>query len=162
MEINKVDFDIVTLEDEIRVDALWKELLMKYYESLLREGVDADRATQLANGADHFIRDFVVAVKQQNLLTEPSSLVRQFAGNWYIVSTAEPTIEYLAEMLPGVAGFCRFLEQQGLLSPEYCCHIERECVDLPYYETRIESFWDISGNGYSAWGRECSLRPVHD
>src|SRR5512138_458457 len=105
MQIKKSDFDIVTLEDEIRVDGLCKSLLMEYYQALLDGGLDQAAATRLANGADHFVRDFLVGVKMLNLFAEKEGIVRQFAGNWYIVNTLEPTAEYLADILPGVANF---------------------------------------------------------
>jgi hypothetical protein len=153
MQINISDFDVVTLEDEIRVDGLCKGLLMEFYESLLAEGLDQSAATLLANGADHFTRDFVIGVKTLNLLTEHPGLVRQFAGNWYIVNTLEPTVEYLSDALPGVASFYRFLAEKGAISNEYCGQVEEECTDLSFYATRINSFWEITGDGYLEWAK---------
>lgn len=161
MQINKSDFDIVTLEDEIRVDGLCRALLMAFYETLLADGMDQAAATRLANGADHFIRDFIIGVKMMNIFTKRSGLVRQFAGNWYIVNTLEPKAEYLADSLPGVAGFYRFLAGKGLISSEYCKQVEDECADLQFYASRIESFWDIQGDGFIDWEKECPLQDRH-
>ncbi len=158
MQINKADFDVSTLDDEIRVDELCKGLLMAYYESLKEAGIDPAQATIFANGADYFVRDFVIAVKQRNLFSERPGLVRQFAGNWYIMNTLDPAVEYLAGSLQGVAGFYRFLAAQGLVSGEFCQQMEEECADLPYYESRIESFWAITEDGYLAWEKGCSLK----
>jgi hypothetical protein len=160
MDINKSDFDVVTLEDEIRVDGLCKGLLMAFYESLLAEGMDQAAATLLANGADHFVRDFMVGVKMLNIFTERSGVVRQFAGNWYIVNTLEPTVEYLASSLPGVARFYGFLAEKGAISKEFCHRIENQCADLPFYASRIDAFWDITGDGYYEWEKGCSLRDL--
>jgi len=157
MQINKSDFDIVTLDDEIRVDGLCKGLLMEFYESLLAKGLDQAAATLLANGADHFTRDFVIGVKMLNIFTERPGCVRQFAGNWYIVNTLEPTVEYLSTALPGVASFYNFLSEKGLVSVECCRQVETECADLPFYASRINTFWEITGDGYSAWEKGCTL-----
>ncbi len=158
MLINKSAFDVATLDDEIRVDDLCKGLLMGYYESLQEAGLDPAQATLFANGADYFVRDFVIAVKQRNLFSERPGLVRQFAGNWYIINTLEPTVEYLAGSLQGVAGFYRYLMGQGLISEEFCRQLEEECADLQFYAARIESFWAITGDGYFAWEKGCSLK----
>lgn len=158
MQIEKSDFDIATLEDEIRVDGLCKTLLMAYYQALLDGGLDQAAATRLANGADHYVRDFLVGVKTINLFTEREGLVRQFAGNWYIVNTLEPTVGYLADTLPGVANFYRYLADNGLVSEAFCRTIADECGDIPFYGSRIESFWQISGDGYAEWEQACSLK----
>jgi len=158
MQINKTDFDVVTLEDEIRVDGLCKGLIMNFYEAQLDAGLDAAEATRLANGADYFIRDFVIGVKQLNIFTEYPALVRQFAGNWYIVNTIDPSIELLEDHLHGVAAFYRYLEGEGMVSALFLERIVAECAALSYYEQRIASFWDIEGDGYFAWERECPLR----
>jgi hypothetical protein len=115
-------------------------------------------ATILANGADFFIRDFVVDQLGLNLFDEPPGIVRQFAGNWYIVTTVEPAAAELQDQLRGIAEFYRYLRRRGLISAGYLAAVENECADIDYYERRIESFWQISGEGYSAWERECSLK----
>jgi hypothetical protein len=157
MQIEKSAFDITSLDDEIRVDGLCKGLLMAFYESLLAEGLDQGAATKLANGADHFVRDFVIGVKMLNLFDEQPDLVRQFAGNWYIVNTLEPSVDYLASSLPGVARFYRYLADNGLVSAGFSQMVGQECGELPYYASRIASFWEITDN-YPEWDQECSLQ----
>ncbi|GAM10702.1 hypothetical protein OR1_02995 [Geobacter sp. OR-1] len=162
MQIEKSAFDIASLDDEIRVDGLCKGLLMAFYEALLAEGLDQAAATRLANGADHFIRDFVIGVKQRNIFDERPGLVRQFAGNWYIVNTLEPAVAYLADSLPGVARFYRYLADNGLVSAGFCSRVEAECCALEYYGSRIEGFWGITGDGYFDWDNECPMKePEH-
>lgn len=158
LTINKHDFRLGTLDDELRVDGLCKELLMHFYSQLLEEGVSADKATLLANGADYFLRDFVVAIKERNLFDEQAGLVRQFAGNWYIMNTLEPNIGELSGYLEGIKSFYRFLRDCDLISSGYLDEIEKECIDTDFYESRIASFWDIKGDGYVAWERECTLK----
>jgi hypothetical protein len=158
LQINKNDFTPGTAEDDLRVDHLCKRLLMNFYNALLADGLSPDEATELANGADYFIRDFVVDFKSLNLFAAQPGIVRQFAGNWYIVNTLEPDIRQLARHLSGIKAFYRFLCDQQLISADYLNTIEKECDDLACYGSRIDSFWKIEGDGYLAWERECSLK----
>jgi hypothetical protein len=156
--IDKSGFTPGTLEDDLRVDRLCKELLRSFYGRLLTEGLSPEEATALANGADYFIRDFVVDFKGLNLFAENPGIVRQFAGNWYIVNTLEPDIRQLARHLSGIKAFYSFLRDQQLIPDGFLKNIAKECDDLAFYESRINSFWEIKGDGYLAWERECSLK----
>jgi hypothetical protein len=158
LRIDKDAFDLGTLEDELRVDRLCKDLLLRFYEDNCAQGIDPAEATALASSADYFIRDFVVAIKQRNIFDEQPGLVRQFAGNWYIVNTLEPNPAEIDRHLLGIRAFYRFLHGHGLISLHYLQGIERECEELTYYASRIDSFWDIKGDGFLAWERECTLK----
>lgn len=158
MQINKEDFDISSLEDEIRVDGLCKGLLMEFYNALQESGLDPAQATALANSADYFVRDFIVGFKLINLFDETPGLVRQFGGNWYIVNTVEPSADELTGHLAGVARFFFHLSEQGLISPGHLKLVNDECADIPFYSGRIDSFWAITGDGYLEWERACPLR----
>lgn len=158
MQIDKEAFNLGTLEDELRVDRLCLELLQEFHRQLQADGVAPLEAGGLAHGADYFIRDFLVAVKQRNIFAEEPGLVRQFAGNWYIVNTMEPDIKELAGHLEGIGAFYRFLQRRQLISAGYLQGVEQECAAIPYYADRIEAFWAIKGDGYYTWERECSLK----
>ncbi len=158
MEIVKEDFRLGTLDDELRVDELCSQLLREFHEDLLQQGVTPLEAGQMAHGADYFIRDFVVAVKQRNIFEEISGMVRQFAGNWYIVSTLDPDLQVLTGYLKGIRAFYQYLAKCSLISDTFLRAVEKECDDITYYGERITSFWDIKGDGYFAWERECSLK----
>jgi hypothetical protein len=158
MKLTKSDFQIGTLEDELRVDGLCRELLMTFYHERIAAGVSEHDATLLANSADHYLRDYLIGVRQLNLLESDPDVVRQFAGNWYIVNTMEPVIEEIAAHLNGIREFYRFLDSIDAVDAEFFRAVEKDCVDLTYYQSRIDSFWDISGDGYLEWERECSLK----
>ncbi|MCM2356815.1 MAG: hypothetical protein NDI77_01585 [Geobacteraceae bacterium] len=158
LAVNKDDFELGSLEDELRVDGLCKKILMRFYFQLLEEGESPEKATLLAGSADYFVRDFVVAIKERNLFDERPGLVRQFAGNWYIVNTLEPNMAELSRHLEGIRAFYRFLQGRALVSAEHLGRIEQECADTGYYAGRIDSFWAIRGDGYLAWERECTLK----
>lgn len=158
LNINKDDFVIVTVDDEIRADGLCRKLLSRFYYSQLESGVEPHDATALASGADYFVRDFVVGYKHRSLFDERPGIVRQFAGNWYIINTIEPSLDVLAGYLAGVRAFYRFLSELGLISDQLLSAMVEECGDIARYEARIRSFWAIEGDGYLAWERECSLK----
>ena len=158
LSISRDDFRVESLEDELRVDEICRNILRRFYDRLLADGLTPEKATFLAGGADYFVRDFVVGYKQRNLLDEKPGIVRQFAGNWYIVNTLEPDIAELAGYLDGVGSFYRFLRSGDFVSARFMDEIEQECADREYYARRIDSFWEITGDGYFAWERECTLK----
>ena len=157
-QIDKGAFTPVTQEDFMRVDNLCRDLLLSFYEHLQTEGLSPEEATELAKGADYFVRDFIVDFKALNLFDEQPGIVRQFAGNWYIFNTLEPDIRQLGGYLQGIRAFYRYLHDERLISAGYLEKIEKECDDIAYYEGRIDSFWEIEGEGYLAWEAECSLK----
>jgi hypothetical protein len=158
IELTHNDFAIASDEDEIRVDGLCRELLRNFHHSLLQRGTQPLEAGFLAHGADYFLRDFVVAARRMNLLDGTPGIVRRFAATWYIISTLEPDWEELAGHLEGIRELYRFLHAEKLISTSCLEEAERECADRHYYEKRISSFRDITGDGYYAWERECTLK----
>ena len=156
--INTADFDVTTPEDEVSVDRLCQDLLMQFYNLLLEEGVPPERASAFAGSADYYLRDYLVSIRQKNLFQQQEGLIRQFAGNWYIVSTLEPNVQELAKHLEGIREFYRYLSRRELIDIKFLENVEQECSDLSYYDGRIESFWNISGDGYVCWEKECSLK----
>ncbi len=157
-DINKNDFDIESLEDELRVDSLCQSLLRRFYDNRLAAGLTPRDATLLANSADYYLRDFVVDRMRRNPFDEPPGLIRQFAGNWYIVNTLEPNVDELARHLAGIRAFYHFLHGEGLISAVFLQTVEAECEALPWFSSRIDSFWSIEEDGYYTWERECSLK----
>ncbi len=160
--VKKEEFNLYSHDDFLRVDTLCKDLLLNFYEQLQEEGLTPEEATVLANGADYYARNFVVDFKAFNLFDELPGLVRQFAGNWFISNTLEPEIGQLDRLLRGVRAFYEFLHGHGLISQGYMQTVDKECGDLAFYENRIASFWEIKGDGYSAWEKECSLKEGGD
>lgn len=158
LPFGKSDFDVHSLEDEIRVDALCGDLLREFYQYLLEKNVPAGEAAALASGADYFTRDFVIARMRKNILDIMPGTVRKFAGNWYITSNLEPNIGELSGHLAGVKSFYGFLRARGTVGDGILTAVEKECAEIHYYRSRIESFWEIQDDGYFVWERECSLK----
>lgn len=158
MKLIKSDFQIETLDDELRVDTLCRELLITFYNERIASGLSEHDSTLLANSADYYLRDYLIGARQQNLLDSDPAVVKKFAGNWYIVNTMEPVIEEIDAHLKGVREFYLFLLSINAIDEQFYRLIEKDCLDSGYYKSRIESFWDIKGDEYFQWERECSLK----
>lgn len=151
-------FEVRTLDDEIRVDQLCVQLLQAVRDHLItRQGVEPLIAGGLCQGADHFLREFVIAECHGNPLRLPAERVRQFAGHWYIVRTLEPDPGELAAILAGVDRCYRVFAEHGLVSPVLSAAIDTMCGDLDYYRQRIDDFWAIEGDGFTPWRAACPL-----
>jgi hypothetical protein len=158
MKLENSDFEIATLEDELRVDALCRDLLLDFYNERIGAGLSEHDATLLANSADYFVRDYLIGARQANVLETAAAAVRKFAGNWYIVNTLEPDIAELEGHLAGVREFFRHLAGLRLIGTAALKEIEAACGDIDYYRQRIDSFLNIEGDGYYEWEAECSLK----
>lgn len=161
--MDKTAYDVLSLEDEIRVDKLCVDLLRHLYLNLtVRRAMSARQAGGFCQGADYFLREFVVGDRRENLFTIQVVRVRQFAGHWYIIRTPEPNLDELRQVLDGTAEFYLFLARQGLVAADLASAIASECRELDYYRKRIEDFWAIENDGYEAWRQACPLEPAAD
>ena len=157
------DYTIHTLDDEIRVDRLCVDLLRHLYQDLTVRGkMPARQAGVFCQGADYFLREFVVGGRHENLFALQAARIRQFAGHWYIIRTPEPNLDELRQILNGTAEFYLFLARQGLVAVDVAAAISSECSQLDYYRERIDDFWAIEDDGYEAWRQACPLEPAAD
>ncbi len=157
-EINKDQWSILTLDDEIRVDQLCQQLLKEFHQYLLGSlGHDQLTAGALARGADYFLRDFVIDRLRTNVFLISAEQVRGFAGNWYIHQALEPNAKELGDTLQGVAAFYRYCFAQGWIEEYQFREIERACEHLDFYRERIEGFHALTGDDYDLWCRVCPL-----
>jgi len=156
--VNPDDFEIRDFDDEIRIDGQCVRLLLAVRDHLVaHQGLAPLEAGALCQGADYFLREFIIAECHDNLFRLPAERVRQFAGHWYIVRTLEPNVGELAAILAGIDGCYRILADHGLIAPESRTAIGRACADLPYYQQRIDDFWAIEGDGFTPWRAACPL-----
>jgi hypothetical protein len=154
----KENFDVNTFEDEVRIDSLCQRLLRMFYLEMAEEGCSPGEAGRLVWGVDYFLREFIIPDRRENIFSPQSGRVRQFAGNWYIVKNLEPNMEELGTILHGIEAFYEYGKKIGKVSEEVVEDVRRDCSELDYFRRRIEAFWQIEGDGYSAWERECSLK----
>lgn len=152
------DFNVETLDDEIRVDKLCVEFLNSFHKYLLDTlELDPLTAGSRARGADYFLRDFMIADRRENIFTILPDRVRQFAGNWYILSNMEPNMTELGDLLSGIAAFYDYCAGLELTDPETAKEIMAHCLAITYYAERIEAFHAISGDGFMAWNDSCPV-----
>lgn len=161
--LNKNDFNIVSFDDEIRVDKRCVGLLRHFNQYLTcQKGLTPEQAGELCHGADYFLREFMIADRRDNLFRASAERVRQFAGHWYIIRTPEPNLTELRRVLKGTAWFYSYLAEQSLVDLQVCREIARQCDATDYYQSRIDDFWAIEGDGFEAWRQACPLEPVPD
>lgn len=155
IEFEHDEFDLATLEDEIRADERCQTLLKRFYQHLQASGHTPHHASDLAYSADYYLRDYVLDFARQNVLRPQPGLVRRFAAAWFITHTLDPEMPVLERHLDGIREFYRFLHGQHLISSDELAFIEEEAGQTEYYRQRIGSFLVITGDGYVAWEKEC-------
>ena len=161
--LNKTDYNLQNIDDEIRVDKLCVDLLRHLYQDLTRQNkMTPEQAGACCQGADYFLREFIVAECRENLFTIKALRIRQFAGHWYIIRTPEPNLTELKNILSGTAEFYRFLSRQKLVTEATADKISSQCLELDYYQQRIEDFWAIEDDGYTNWRQACPLVLTED
>lgn len=158
IEFEHDDFELVTLEDEIRVDERCQSLLKSFYLHLQGTGYELQQASGLAFCADYYLRDYLLDFARQNVVRPQPGIVRRFAASWFITHTLDPEVIVLERHLEAIRLFYRFLHAQHLVSADELAVIEAEAGQSAYYQQRIESFLAISGDGYCAWEAECPQR----
>ncbi len=155
---NQQEYAIETLEDEIRVDQSCKLLLLEYHQYLLKNMEIAPLvAGSMASGADYYLRDFMIDNRRTNIFHISPELIQSFAGNWYIINTLEPNMVELERILIGTSHFYNYCVKKNLVTSATAEKVERACSQLCYYQQRIESFHNLSGDGFTAWDKSCPL-----
>jgi len=159
VEINLYDRDIYHIEsfdDEIRIDKTCKSLLQDFHKYLLADKkLTPLKAGTMASGADFYLRDFMVDQQRTNIFDVSADTVRHFAGNWYIITTLEPNMAELKDILTGVSGFYAFCAEKKAVTAEIASAVAEACQQHDFYHQRIETFHNITGDGYIAWNKEC-------
>jgi len=153
------NYNIDSLEDEIRADALCDRLLKECYLHLVdHHQLSAEEASRLCYGVSYFLREYIIPDRRANLFDITALQIRQFAGNWYIIKNMEPNLAELAAVLEGVFAFYDFLLNRKLIPAEVEQEVRKSCADLDYYRERIDSFYAIENDGYFSWDAACPLK----
>jgi len=157
--LNRKNYSIKSLEDEIKADNNCKVLLQLFHEYLLKnKSIIPIEAGSIASGTDYFLRDFMIDNRRTNIFDISPELVRSFAGNWYIINTIEPNMAELKSILTGISYFYSFCAEKKIVSQEIAIKVHQTCTRSDYYHKRIENFHNITGDGYIAWNSECPLQ----
>ncbi len=151
---NPSNYQISSLEDEVRADQLCRELLKTFHQHLQQEDEPLIAGSKAA-GADYFLRDYMIDNRRANIFSLNATRVRAFAGNWYIISTLEANMTELQDILAGIKSFARFCTLKSLLDEDQNAEIAHACDDIDYYQGRIESFQNLVDDGYRDWDLAC-------
>ena len=156
--LDQKNYSIGSLDDEIRADQISKVLLKQFHQYLLENNEFSPlEAGSMASGADFYLRDFMIDNRRRNIFEISPELINSFAGNWYIVSSLEPNMVELEGILTGIANFYRFCAEKKVINSATAEKVSQACSCHDYYQQRIDSFNDISGDGYTAWNKACPL-----
>ncbi|MDY0184766.1 MAG: hypothetical protein RBR43_02655 [Desulfuromonadaceae bacterium] len=146
-----------SLADELQADNQCANILREFHTHLLEQKTSPLKAGSLAQGADYFLRDYIISACRCSIFTPPQECVKQFAGHWYIVNTLEPAMKEIEPMLQGIAAFYQFLAANSQVDLELVAQIRKDCSSTEWFAQRLEAFWAIEGDGYLHWRAECPL-----
>jgi len=146
-----------TLDAELQADQECTRILRNFHIHLIKQGIEPIEAGSLAQGADYFLRDFIISACRSSIFTPHRDCVKQFAGHWYIIHNLEPTAEELQPVLQGVAAFYAFLAQRNEVDAQLAAQIQNDCGNIEWFKQRLKAFWAIEGDGYFQWRAECPL-----
>jgi hypothetical protein len=149
------DFEFDTIDEELVVDERCQQILKQFYLHLQQQGMTPEHASELAFSADLYVRDYLVDFGRQNVVRPQPGIVTTFAGSWFITHTLDPEFELLERHLLAIVKLYRYLHKQHLVSADELAFLEGEAGSHDFYRQRIESFLNISGDGFVAWDAEC-------
>lgn len=157
IEFESDDFDFATIEEELRVDERCQSLVTCFYREMQNLGHPPQVASNLAFGADYYLRNYLLDFARQNVVRPKAGIVSYFAANWFITHTLAPEMIVLDLHLEAVREFYRFLQRQHFIAADELAFIEEEVARGDYYRQRIERFLAIIGDGFFAWDAECPV-----
>ena len=149
------DFEFDTIDEELLVDGRCQQILKQFYLFLQQQGMAAEQASELAFSADLYLRDYLIDFGRQNIVRPQPGIVTKFAGSWFITHTLDPEFITLERHLTALSELYRFMHRQHLISADELSILLKEAGELEFYRQRIESFLNLSGDGFVAWDAEC-------
>lgn len=155
IEYEHDDFEFDTIDEELLVDGRCQQVLKQFYLFLQQQGMTAEQASELAFSADLYLRDYLIDFGRQNIVRPQPGIVTKFAGSWYITHTLDPEFASLERHLTALSELYRFLHRQHLVSAEELSFLLQEAGQLEFYRQRIDSFLNLTGDGFVAWDAEC-------
>ena len=151
-------YTIDSVETEIRADRHCAQLLRHFHRWLLEQRREEPLwAGRLAAGADYFLREFMIGRLRRNIFQAEAEHLRQFGGNWYIISNLEPNLPELEPMLAGSALFYTYCAEQGCFNPQTAAEIHATVEKKDFFHERIEQFHQLQDDDYRAWDQACSI-----
>ena len=158
IEFEHDDFEFDTIDEELLVDERCQQILKQFYLYLQQQGMAAEKASELAFSADLYLRDYLIDFGRQNIVRPRPGIVTTFAGSWFITHTLDPEFAALECHLTALTELYCYLHRRHLISADERTFLLAEAAQLEYYRLRIESFRNLSGDGFVAWDAECPAR----
>lgn len=155
IEYDHEDFEFDTLEEELLVDERCQQLLKNFYLQLQRQGRSAEQASEYAFSADLYLRDYVLDFARQNVARPLPGIITKFAASWFITHTLDPEMGQLTRHLSGIDAFYHYLHDLHLISASERDMLETEAAQTDYFQERIDTFLELSGDGFAPWDAEC-------
>lgn len=154
-EFDHDDFDFDTIDEELLVDSRCQQILKQFYLHLQQQGMPPERASELAFSADLYLRDYLIDFGRQNIVRPQPGIVTKFAASWFITHTLDPEMILLERHLTALAELYRYMHRRHLISADELSFLLQEAGQLEYYRQRIETFMNLTGDGFVAWDAEC-------
>lgn len=154
IEFEHVDFEFDTIDEELLVDERCQQILKHFYFFLQQQGMTAEQASELAFSADLYLRDYLIDFGRQNIVRPRPGIVTTFAASWYITHTLDPEPAALERHLTALSELYRYMHRQHLISADELSFLLEEAGQLDLYRQRIDSFLNLSGDGFVAWDAE--------
>lgn len=155
IEFEHDDFDFDSIDEELQVDGRCQQVLKQFYLFLQQQGLPAERASELAFSADLYLRDYLIDFGRQNIVRPQPGIITKFAGSWFITHTLDPEYAMLERHLTAISELYRYLHRQHLISADELSFLLDEAGRHDYYRQRIESFLNLTGDGFVSWDAEC-------
>lgn len=149
------DFEFDTIDEELLVDGRCQQILKHFYLFLQQQGMGAEQASELAFSADLYLRDYLIDFGRQNIVRPQPGIVTKFAGSWFVTHTLDPEFVILERHLTALSELYRFMQRQHLISAEELSYLLEEAGQLDFYRQRIDSFLNLTGDGFVAWDATC-------
>jgi hypothetical protein len=117
--------------------------------------MSAEQASDLAFSADLYLRDYLIDFARQNIVRPQPQIITVFAGSWFITHTLDPEFPLLERHLTAITALYRYLHQKHLISAEELSFLVKEAGQFEFYRQRIDSFLNLTGDGFVAWDQKC-------
>jgi hypothetical protein len=158
IEFEHDDFEFDTIDEELLVDGRCQQILKQFYLFLQQQGMSAEEASELAFSSDLYLRDYLIDFGRQNIVRPQPGIVTKFAGSWFITHTLDLEFITLVRHLKALSELYRYLHRQHLISAEELSFLLKEAGQLEFYRQRIDSFLNLTGEGFVAWDAECPAK----
>lgn len=158
IEFEHDDFEFDSIDEELLVDERCQQLLKQFYFYLQKQGMSAELASEMAFSADLYLRDYLIDFGRRNIVRPEPGIITIFAASWFITHTLDPEFAMLDRHLKAIVELYRYLHNQHMISAEEFSFILKEAGQNEYYRQRIDSFLDLTGEGFAAWDADCPAK----